>query len=226
MQKNNVPFIELRNVSKSYNVDGKQINPLQNMNAQINEGEFIMVMGPSGTGKSTLFRLLCRLEDPNEGIIYFKNIPLTQWNPYELRKTIHYVYQTPILFMQTVAKNIAYPLSLQGKSLTEKEMVALLEKVGLSEEFLHRPIDQLSGGEKQRVSLARSLSLQPEVLLLDEPTSSLDSQSTQIIEQAICNYHQEGHTILWITHQKEQGEKLGNRIWIMENGLVKEGVAL
>lgn len=84
----------------------------------------------------------------------------------------------------------------------------------------------MSGGEKQRVSLARSLSLQPEVLLLDEPTSSLDSQSTQIIEQAIANYHQEGHTILWITHQKEQGEKLGNRRWILENGRVKEGVAI
>ncbi len=105
-------------------------------------------------------------------------------------------------------------------------MVSLLEKVGLSEEFLHRPIDQLSGGEKQRISLARSLSLEPEVLLLDEATSSLDSLSTQIIENTIINYHKEGHTILWITHQKEQGERLGNRIWTIENGLVKEGVAL
>ena len=226
MKSNNIPLIELRNVTQSYDVDGKQIDPIHNMNAQINEREFIMVMGPSGTGKSTLFRLLCRLEDPKEGIIYFKNIPLTQRNPNELRKKIHYVYQTPILFLQTVAKNLAYPLKLQGKSLTEKEMVSLLEKVGLSEEFLHRPIDQLSGGEKQRISLARSLSLEPEVLLLDEATSSLDSLSTQIIENTIINYHKEGHTILWITHQKEQGERLGNRIWTIENGLVKEGVAL
>ncbi|HBI03973.1 MAG TPA: ABC transporter, partial [Paenibacillaceae bacterium] len=100
MKSNNIPLIELRNVTQSYDVDGKQIDPIHNMNAQINEREFIMVMGPSGTGKSTLFRLLCRLEDPKEGIIYFKNIPLTQWNPNELRKKIHYVYQTPILFLQ------------------------------------------------------------------------------------------------------------------------------
>jgi ABC-type iron transport system FetAB ATPase subunit len=194
------------------------------MNAKIYAGEFIMVMGPSGAGKSTLFRLLCRLEDPEEGSIHFKNIPLIQWEPTKLRKQIHYVYQTPVLFMPTVAKNLAYPLKLQGKTLLEKEMLSLLKKVGLTEEFLHRPIDQLSGGEKQRISLARSLSLQPEVLLLDEPTSSLDFQSTEIIEEVIRQYHKEGHTILWITHQQEQGEKLGTRRWMMENGIVKEGM--
>lgn len=216
------PLMELRRVTHSYEIENAKTYPLYQLDGEIKSGEFLVIMGPSGTGKSTLFRLLCRLEDPEEGMIYFHNRPLQEWDPILLRRKIHYVYQTPVLFLHTVADNLSYPLVLQGKKVSEEKMLQLLEKVGLDPSFLQRPIDQLSGGEKQRVSLARSLTLEPEILLLDEPTSSLDPDTSAIIEDTISQYHKEGHTVLWITHRPDQGQKLGDRIWILENGKIKE----
>lgn len=216
------PLIELIHITRTFQADGVQTCPLQDVSACIGAGEFLVIVGPSGTGKSTLFRLLCRLEDPDSGKILFENRPLTEWNPILLRRKIHYVYQMPVLFLDTVSQNLSYPLKLQGKNLPENEMESLLTKVGLPVSLLHRPIDQLSGGEKQRVSLARSLSLQPDVLLLDEPTSSLDPATASLVEETIVQYHQEGHTVLWITHQPEQGKRLANRIWHLQDGKIQE----
>lgn len=220
--EDNPPLIELIHVTKTYQENDIQSCPLQDVSISIRSKDFIAIVGPSGTGKSTLFRMLCRLEDPDSGTLLFENRPLSAWNPNLLRRKVHYVYQTPILFLDTVAQNLAYPLKLQGKVLPESEMESLLTKVGLPLSLLQRPIDQLSGGEKQRVSLARSLSIQPDVLLLDEPTSSLDQATASLVEETISQYQKDGHTVLWITHQLDQGKKLAHRIWHLKDGKIQE----
>ncbi|MGA9174767.1 MAG: phosphate ABC transporter ATP-binding protein [Thermoactinomyces sp.] len=219
---NEQPLIELRNITKSYESPEGRVTPLKEVSAVIPPKSLIAVMGPSGTGKTTLFRLLNRLEDPDQGSITYKGKPLFEWNPISLRRQVHYVFQSPVLFPKTVADNLNYPLKLQGKSLSEEEMVRLLERVGLSKSYLTRSIEKLSGGEKQRVHLARSLSLKPQVLLLDEPTASLDPESTERIEQEMRRYREEGHTVLWITHQPEQARRVADQIWHLESGHLRQ----
>lgn len=106
--------------------------------------------------------------------------------------------------------------------MSEEEMARLLERVGLSKSYLTRSIEKLSGGEKQRVHLARSLSLNPHVLLLDEPTASLDPESTERIEQEMRCYREKGHTVLWITHQPEQARRIADQVWHLESGHLRQ----
>lgn len=215
-------IIELSDVSKSYATSGHIAMPLCGITASVPQGAFITITGPSGTGKSTLFRLLARLEEPDKGRIVYQGKPLSDWNPPELRRNLHYVFQVPILFPGTVADNLDYPAKIRGGKLEKQEMQKLLDRVSLPRDYLSRNVGELSGGEKQRVNIARSLSLAPDVLLLDEPTSALDKKTTEHIEQEIRNYHAKGHTILWITHSPEQATRLGNIQWHLEDGRLKE----
>jgi putative ABC transport system ATP-binding protein len=216
------PLIELREVTKSYDSPEGRTTPLKLVSAVIPPESVIALMGPSGTGKSTLFRLLNRLEDPDHGSITYKGKPLSEWDPILLRREVHHVFQSAVLFPKTVADNLNYPLKLQGKSMSEEEMARLLERVGLSKSYLTRSIEKLSGGEKQRVHLARSLSLNPHVLLLDEPTASLDPESTERIEQEMRCYREKGHTVLWITHQPEQARRIADQVWHLESGHLRQ----
>nr|WP_051331213.1 ATP-binding cassette domain-containing protein [Aneurinibacillus terranovensis] len=216
----------LENVYKSYDTTDGTLTPLKGISASIPAGAFVILMGHSGAGKSTLFRLLTRLEEPDKGRIYYKGNPLSFYAPTLLRREVHYVFQTPVLFPHTVEDNLTYPYKLKGEMPTEKEMTDLLTQCALSPVYLKRPIDQLSGGERQRVNLARSLSLTPNVLLLDEPTASLDPDSTVQIEKTIKSYHAQGHTVLWITHHPEQAERLGEIVWRLKDGdFVRKAVA-
>ncbi|MFT9849338.1 ABC transporter ATP-binding protein [Aneurinibacillus sp. REN35] len=214
--------LQLLHVSKAYQNGSERMTPLNNVTVAVKEGAFITITGPSGTGKSTLFRLLTRLEEPDSGQIFYRNRPLTEQDPPILRRRVHYVFQSPVLFPGTVADNLSYPVQLAGETLPRSEMEALLTRVSLPASYLSRSIKELSGGEKQRVNIARSLSLSPDVLLLDEPTSALDHQSAAYIEHEILSYHKEGHTVLWITHSPEQAKRLGSSTWHLENGRVEE----
>ncbi|WCN38850.1 ABC transporter ATP-binding protein [Aneurinibacillus uraniidurans] len=218
------PVLELHNLSKSYELDNHSITPLYHVTASIPEGAFITIIGPSGTGKSTLLRLLTRLEDPDSGHVIYRGRPLTEWEPTELRRRLHYVFQSPVLFPGTVADNITYPSRLTGQMLTDDTIHDLLTRVALSPSYANRAVEDLSGGEKQRVNLARSLSLCPDVLMLDEPTSALDEKSTAHIEAEITAYCQKGNTIIWITHSAEQAKRIAGRIWQIENGQLTEVV--
>lgn len=219
------PVFELHHLSKSYELENRSITPLQNVTISVTSGTFIAITGPSGTGKSTLLRLLTRLEEPDAGRIVYRGRPLADWEPTELRRRMHYVFQNSILFPGTVADNLSYPLRLAGQSLNNASIHCLLERVALPVSYANRSVDGLSGGEKQRVNLARSLSLSPDVLLLDEPTSALDEASTVHIEAEICKYCREGHTIIWITHSPEQAKRLADRVWHIQDGqLIEEGI--
>jgi putative ABC transport system ATP-binding protein len=220
----NENVLEFYNLSKSYHTPGHHSTPLQDVTASVKNGSFITITGPSGTGKSTLLRLLTCLEEPDHGHITYLGQPLSEWEPPKLRRRLHYIFQSPVLFSGTVADNLSYPARLTGGKLTTEEMENLLFRIGLPKEYLSRSVTELSGGEKQRVNIARSLSLNPDVLLLDEPTSSLDEKSTERVEQEILTYHRAGHTILWITHSPEQAKRLGSINWHLENGRLEERV--
>ncbi|SFS84156.1 ABC transporter ATP-binding protein [Marininema halotolerans] len=211
-------IIQLEQVRKSYVGDDGPITPLNGVSAVVPKGSCVVVTGPSGTGKSTLFRLLNRLEDPDQGRILYRGRNITEWNPVQLRREVHYVVQQPILFPGTVNTNLAYPLSLQGKEMSQSEMENTLARVGLDKSMLRRKVEDLSGGERQRVSLARSLTLNPPVLLLDEPTSSLDDASIQVVEEEIRRFRDQGGTVLMISHFQQQVQRLADIHWRLSAG--------
>jgi putative ABC transport system ATP-binding protein len=183
------------------------------------------VIGPSGSGKSSLLGLLNRLYDPDGGVITIDGQDIRQMDVLSLRRQVGMVFQKPIMFAGTVAGNICFGPALHhawNKEDARKKITQLLNKVGLPEEFADRDAAGLSGGEQQRVALARTLANQPRILLLDEPTSALDINSAKIIEQVIVDLNkQEDMTIVWVTHNLSQA-RLCHLAVFMEMGKVIE----
>lgn len=203
-----------------YTRDGNTI--LNDINIEIDSGEFITVTGSSGSGKSTFLKMCGDLISPDMGNLFYKNKNYLEWNPYELRKKIAYLFQTPSFFFDSVYENMEYPFSLRKEPVNKERIFELLNKVNLKEDILKQNIINLSGGEKQRLSLIRSLIFLPEVLLLDEITSALDYDNTLITEKLIKEISEQGVTIIWVTHDKDQSRKYANRILNFDSGKVKE----
>lgn len=211
----NAPIFDLIGVKKSY--DGRLVLDIDAL--QIFQGEIIAIVGPSGSGKSTLLRILNFLEAPDEGVVTFrgrqanvKSIPL------DLRRKITTVFQKPALIDATVRKNIEFGLRLRGKRDSRKEVVRMLELVGMRH-LSEARARSLSGGEAQRVALARAIILQPEVLLLDEPTANLDPSNVDIIERVIRQMSRDGTTtIVLVTHNIFQARRLSQRVALLLNG--------
>jgi putative ABC transport system ATP-binding protein len=207
-------LLKFENVS--YAVNNRYI--LKNIYLEVNHRDFISVVGPSGSGKSTFFRLCSQLVSPTNGNIFYKNIPYTKYGPIEWRRKIAYCFQTPSLFGDTVMDNLKFPFFIRNKKLDLSMIKELLKNFKMSSEYLSRSIDNLSGGEKQRIALIRALIFNPEILLLDEVTSALDEKNTLIVEDVIKSLNDSGTTILWITHNSEQSKKYANKILSIENG--------
>ncbi|NCC81490.1 MAG: ATP-binding cassette domain-containing protein [Clostridia bacterium] len=203
-----------------YTRDGNTI--LNDINIEIDSGEFITVTGSSGSGKSTFLKMCGDLISPDMGNLFYKNKNYLEWNPYELRRKIAYLFQTPSFFFDSVYENMEYPFSLRKEPVNKERILELLNKVNLKEDILKQNIINLSGGEKQRLSLIRSLIFLPEVLLLDEITSALDYDNTLITEKLIKEISEQGVTIFWVTHDKDQSRKYANRILNFDSGKVKE----
>lgn len=192
---------------------------LKGISFSVEQGDYISIVGPSGSGKSTLLKLVCHLVSPTSGSAFFRGTNMMQCSPTELRKKIAYCFQTPVLFGDTVEENMVFPYAIRGKSFDRAHAASLLERFGLEGEVLTHRTETLSGGEKQRISLARTLLFQPEVLLLDEATSALDVQNKQIVEGEIHRLNEaEGVTILWVTHDPAQSRKNAGRLLTMESG--------
>ncbi|RPF55630.1 ABC transporter ATP-binding protein [Aquisalibacillus elongatus] len=195
---------------------------LQDISLKINHNERVMIFGPSGSGKSTLLHLFNRLEDPEQGEIMFRGEPIETYRIPELRKNIGLVLQQPYLFPDTVLDNLKYGPNL-FEDWKEEEVQTLLNYVNLPIDYLDKDVDDLSGGEKQRVSLARTLANKPEILLLDEPTSALDDQNIESIEQDLLNLIQSKQlTVVMVTHNLEQAKRLGNKGVYLEGGRIVE----
>lgn len=221
MNKDLSSAIHFHNVN--YHADGMHI--IKNITGSFPQGKITTLVGPSGAGKSTLFRLCNNLRTVNSGEIYLQNRLISEYPPVELRRMVGLALQSAPMISGTVKDNLEMPLALQGKTITESNAKELLHIVGLEEKFLLHKVNDLSGGQRQKVSIARTLVNRPKVLLLDEITSSLDRVSQAEIEQLIVRINEKYHTtIIWITHNLKQALNVGHFTWVMMNGeLVESG---
>jgi putative ABC transport system ATP-binding protein len=176
------------------------------------------VVGPSGSGKSSFLRLLNRLDEPTDGAVRLNGRDYRELSPEELRRRVGMVMQFAYLFPGTVAENVAYGPRQRGQSPPAEQIAALLQRVGLSG-YEDRDVSNLSGGEAQRVSIARTLANAPEVILLDEPTSALDEESAQEVEDLVLDIIRERRmTCVIVTHNNAQARRLADRTMIIEGG--------
>jgi putative ABC transport system ATP-binding protein len=220
-------MITMENITKSYEMGTQVVHALRGVDMEIKEGEFVAIMGPSGSGKSTLMNIIGCLDIPNSGTYTIDGIDVSAMTDDEQAKIrnqrIGFVFQQFNLLSRTTAvKQVALPLMYAGYGRAERTARAkeALQAVGLGERMDHRP-DELSGGQQQRVAIARALATNPSIILADEPTGNLDTQSGEEIMQIFQDLHKEkGITLIMITHDPEIGEQAERVIWIRD-GLVQ-----
>ena len=214
-------MIEISEVSKSF--DGRRA--VSELSLTVNNGEFAILIGTSGSGKSTMLKLLNRLLEPDSGSIQLHGKNIVEHSPEQLRRRIGYAIQSVGLFPHwTVEQNIgAVPTLLKWPKARIRDRVSeLLELLHLApEEFRHRYPDQLSGGQQQRVGVARALAADPDVLLMDEPFGALDPVTRASLQQELANIHKiSGKTIVLVTHDIDEALALGERIILMDHGRI------
>jgi len=190
---------------------------------EVQPGEIFGVVGPSGAGKSTLLRLLDFLESPTSGQLHFKDyLANGSRAPLDVRRCVTTVFQRPVLLSTSVYGNVAYGLKIRGDKEVQCKVKGVLEQVGLSDLARERA-RFLSGGEAQRVALARAMVIEPEVLLLDEPTANLDPYNVGLIEDIVADLNRErGTTIVLVTHNVFQAKRLAHRVALLLEGKVVE----
>ena len=229
-QERTVPQIELRGLSKVYQIPGGEVQALNNINLTIEQGDIYGIIGMSGAGKSTLIRCLNRLDTPTDGqvLIDGQNIlAMSKKQLLQTRRRMAMIFQQFNLLMQkSVARNVRYPLEIAGapKKQANERVMELLKIVGLEEKANASPA-QLSGGQKQRVAIARALASNPEMLLCDEATSALDPMTTQSILELLKKINAElGITVVLITHEMAVIRQICNKVAILDGGkLVEQG---
>ncbi len=216
-------ILRTENLTKSF---GENVI-LQNVTVEIEKGEVVSIIGPSGTGKSTFLRAVNFLDPPTAGEVYFNGVKINRKNIDEIRRKMGMVFQSFGLFshLDVIENLCAGPIKLLGKSRTEAEGKAmdLLRIVGLSERARHFP-HQLSGGQKQRVAIARCLAMEPEVILFDEPTSALDPTMVGEVTAVIRGLSKTGLTMLIVTHEMSFAQEISSRVFYMdERGIYEQG---
>jgi len=210
--------LSLNNLTKVY--DGR-VRAVDNVNLDVQEGEFVTLVGPSGCGKSTTLRMIAGFIQPTSGSIAMNGQDITALSPDQ--RDIGMVFQSIALFPHmTVAENISYGMKVSDESFTQEEMdervEEMLELIEMPETADRYP-EQLSGGQQQRIGLARSLALQPEILLLDEPLSALDEKLREQMQTELTKIQQElGVTTVFVTHNQEEAMTMSDRIVIMDDG--------
>lgn len=218
-------LLQLENVSKDYHLGGNLIKALDHVSFSIKAGEFVAVMGPSGSGKSTFLQVASMLSAPTAGTVKLNDQDVTTYNEVErarLRnKEIGFIFQQFNLLARTSAlDNVSLPLiyaKVPERERNERARV-MLDKVGLSDRMQNTPA-QLSGGQQQRVAIARALINNPLIVFADEPTGNLDSKSGEDIKQLLINLHNEGITIIMVTHEEDVAE-IADRLVIFKDGKI------
>jgi len=203
------PVIITRNLRRSYPMGDLVVHALSGVDLVINKGEYVAIMGPSGSGKSTLMNLIGCLDSPSEGVYELNGRTVSKLGDRKLaqvrNKEIGFVFQTFNLLNRTTAlHNVEMPLIYAGVRRKKRQKIAedVLTRVGLTDRMGHRP-SELSGGQRQRVAIARALVTSPSILLADEPTGNLDSNTAREIMSLIDELHQSGHTVVLVTHDAD-----------------------
>ena len=202
-------LIDLKDIYKIYEMGSAQINALDGLDCQIKKGEYVALMGPSGSGKSTLMNIIGCLDTPTKGVYSLNGINVSDMTDDDLasirNKEIGFVFQSFNLLPRTSAiENVSLPLVYAGVSKKDRIERAqkALEKVGLGDRADHKP-NELSGGQRQRVAIARALINDPSIVLADEPTGNLDSKSSIEIMNLFNQIHQDGNTVVMVTHEED-----------------------
>lgn len=221
-------LIEIRDMRKIYNPGENEVRALDGVNLIIHEREFVAIIGHSGSGKSTLMNMLGCLDVPTAGTYMLHGIDVSDMEDDELsdvrNREIGFIFQGFNLIQNlTAVENVTLPLIYRGVAKKEREQLALnaLEKVGLSHRLDHRPA-QMSGGQQQRVAIARAIAQAPPIILADEPTGNLDSNSTKEIMQILRELHGEGRTVILITHDNEIAQQADRVIKISDGRIISD----
>lgn len=221
-------MIRLHDVSKIYSIGDETLYALKKANLEINKGEFVSIIGPSGSGKSTLMNIIGCLDTADEGEYYLDGIKIGDYSEAQLTKIrnrkIGFIFQSFYLLPRlTAQENVELPLIYQGISGSErkKRVTQALEMVDLLERRKHKP-SELSGGQRQRVAIARALVTNPSIFLADEPTGNLDSATGRDVMRIFHRLHDEGNTIVLITHDREIAKE-AQRLIHIKDGIVREG---
>lgn len=210
-------IIEFKHIS--YQVKEKQI--LHDVSFKVDRGDFLTLVGPSGSGKSTILKLTANLISPTAGDIFYQDKKMAKYDPVQYRREVSYCFQQPSLFGKTVRENLIFPYEIRRQVVVEKRIDELLKLVDLSANFLDKDINSLSGGEKQRVALIRNIVFLPKVLLLDEVTTGLDDDSKKIVHQLIKRVHEQGTTIILVTHDQSEIQTAGHIMQIKQGRIIK-----
>jgi osmoprotectant transport system ATP-binding protein len=215
------PVVVFQEVTKTY---PGNIQAVDGVSFELEEGEFLCLIGPSGCGKTTILKMVNRLVEPSSGSVYVEGKEVMEWDPIKLRRHIGYVIQQIGLFPHlNVEENITYVLSIMGvpHPVRRRKARELLDVIGLEESYLRRFPRELSGGEKQRVGVARALASDPKIVLMDEPFGALDQISKEQLQNELLRLHRRlGKTILFVTHDLQEAIKLSTRIGIMKKGRI------
>lgn len=222
------PLIQIRNLRKTFTMGKQKVHALAGMDLNIEKGSLTVIMGPSGSGKSTLLYLLGGLDRPTSGSIQVNGRSLEKMDENDLglfrRKTVGFIFQSfNLIPSMTALQNVAFPMRFTGvgKNERQKRALRLLSQVGLAKRSRHKPTE-LSGGQQQRVAVARALVNDPPIILGDEPTGNLDSISGLEIMKLLAGLHQEGKTVIVVTHDNRMCQFATEIIYLLDGLTVSE----
>lgn len=221
--------IRMENVYKEYTVADVKVQALNNVSFSVKKGEYITIMGPSGSGKSTLMNMIGCLDKPSGGIVEIGGKNTATMSEKELaflrNRTVGFVFQQYFLLpSMTVLENVMLPLRYQNldRSESKRRAIAALEKMGLQDRMKHTP-NELSGGQKQRVAIARATVTEPQIILADEPTGALDSETGRNVLELFKQINKGGTTVIIVTHDANIGADSPRQICILDGKIIKDG---